>query len=234
MAELIIALDVENGEKALALAKSLQGLTSWFKIGLELFIAQGPKIVEDLKNLGFRIFLDLKLYDIPNTVAAGVRSACQLDVDMLTVHCQGGQRMCEAALETVKKYSRRETLVFGVTALTSFAEGEMPGIAVPPQEYAFELAALAADWGLHGIVCSGHEVGKISAEFPQLRCLCPGIRPKMSDHGDQRRVVSPEYAVRSGADYLVVGRPIILSTNPVELVRSINQEIVSATSPRDQ
>lgn len=227
MTELIIALDLPNEKKAVALARSLKGLVSWFKVGLELFVASGPRIVEDLKVLGFKVFLDLKFYDIPNTVFSGVRSACQLEVDILTIHCQGGQRMCEAALAAAND-GAKSPLIFGVTALTSFAEGEMPGISQSPEAYAFELAGKAASWGLAGIVCSGLEVQNIKKSYPELLCLCPGIRPFASHTTDQRRVVTPMEAVRRGADYMVVGRPITQAPDPQKVVETINGQIQSA------
>lgn len=221
MAELIVALDLENASKALRLAKSLEGLVNWYKVGLELFIAQGPEIVRQLKHQGARVFLDLKLYDIPNTVAAAVRSACRLDADILSLHCQGGRRMCEIAIQAAQEASAHPPLLFGVTALTSFADGEMPGISIPTVDYALELAALADAWALPGIVCSGFELPKIKSLFPRLLCLCPGIRPQAAAKSDQRRVVSPSEAVKAGADFLVVGRPISQAPNPAKAAAEI-------------
>lgn len=229
MAELIAALDVENGEKALRLASALRGVVGWLKIGLELFTARGPSAVRDLKRLGFNIFLDLKFYDIPNTVAAGVRSAAALEADMLTVHCQGGGRMCEAALRSAAKYSGGRLLIFGVTVLTSFADGDLPGLNEPAQAYAMKLADLASQWGLPGVVCSGLEAEKIKSRNPDLLCLCPGIRPSGSGGEDQRRVVAPARAVQAGADYLVVGRPITQAADPAKAAESILEEMRNAS-----
>lgn len=228
MAELIAALDVESGEKALRLASSLKGAVSWLKIGLELFTARGPSIVRDLKRMGFNIFLDLKFYDIPNTVAAAARSAAALEADMLTAHCQGGRRMCEAALRSAAKYSGGRLQVFGVTVLTSFADGDLPGLDISAGAYAMELADLASQWGLPGVVCSGLEAEKIKSRNPGLLCLCPGIRPSGFGGEDQRRVVSPARAVQAGADYLVVGRPIAQAADPAKAAEAILEEMRGA------
>lgn len=229
MAELIAALDVESGEKALRLASALKGTVGWLKIGLELFTARGPSAVRDLKRMGFNIFLDLKFYDIPNTVAAGARSAAALEADMLTVHCQGGGRMCQAALESAAKYSSGKLLIFGVTVLTSFADEDLPGLDAPAGAYAMKLADLAAQWGLPGVVCSGLEVEKIKSRNPALLCLCPGIRPQGFGGEDQRRVVSPGRAVQAGADYLVVGRPITQAPDPAKAAEAILEEMRNAS-----
>ena len=225
MAELIVALDQASGSKALRLVSSLHGLVNWFKVGLELFTAQGPEVIRQLKSQGANVFLDLKFYDIPNTVAAAVRSACHLEADILSLHCQGGRRMCEAALNAAQEASAKPPLLFGITALTSFADGEMPGIDIPTVQYAQQLGAMANAWGLPGIVCSGFEVSKIKSLFPELLCLCPGIRPKAFASGDQRRVVSPANAVREGADFLVVGRPICQAPDPAKAAAEILAEM---------
>lgn len=233
MPELIVALDVQTCDKALALASSLKDVVSWFKVGLELFVAHGPHVVRELKNMGRKIFLDLKFYDIPNTVAQGVRSACELEVDMLTIHCQGGRKMCEAALASAQEYSQEKLLVFGVTVLTSFSNGEMPGLKIPAAQYAFDLAGLAYQWKLPGIVCSGLEVERIKSLYPNMLCLCPGIRPQSSPAGDQRRTVTPAEAVKAGANYLVVGRPITQALDPVLAARTILKEM-SMSSDKHQ
>lgn len=210
MASLIVALDLPNAPKAIAMAGRLKGIAPWVKVGLELFIASGPEILARLKNLGFRVFLDLKLYDIPNTVACAVRAAAAAGCDMLTLHLQGGARMCEAARIAAGK----NPLLLGVTALTSFGAGEMPGIALPPSEFAWKLAGLAAEWGLAGVVCSGFEVARIKSAFPGLLCVCPGIRPRKIADDDQRRALTPGEAVTAGADFIVVGRPILQAADP--------------------
>lgn len=224
MAELVVALDLPDAKSALEMAKSLAGSAGWLKIGLQQFTANGPKIVRAIKDMGFKVFLDLKFYDIPNTAAAAVAAACEMNVDMLTIHCQGGEKMCRAAMRAASAY-KKAPLVFGVTALTSFADGEMPGIKEPVGDYAFELAGDAARWGLSGIVCSGFESHRIKKHIHGLLCLCPGIRPQGSDKGDQSRVMTPAQAVANGADFIVVGRPVLKAPDPLAAAKSIISEI---------
>lgn len=227
MATLITALDLENAKKALTLARELSPVSDWFKIGLELFVAAGPNLIREMKDRGHKIFLDLKFYDIPNTAAHAVASAARLGVDMLTIHCQGGQRMCAAARDAVHKFTR-PPLLFGVTVLTSFAEGEMPGIKASAGEFALELAQDAENWGLDGVVCSAREARAIKKAAAGLSLLCPGIRPALADAGDQRRTMSPAEAVAAGADFLVVGRPILASPDPGEAAAAILAEMRAA------
>lgn len=219
MAELVLALDAPDRERALNLLAELEGSVSWIKIGLELFVAGGPLFVEEVKKRGFRIFLDLKFYDIPNTVAGAVRAACVLKVDMLSIHLQGGQRMCEAACAAAA--SRNAPLLMGVTVLTSFAQGELPGVSEEIPVYAAYLAKCARDWGLNGVVCSGFEAARIKRDIPGLLCLCPGIRLENLAGDDQRRSMTPEQAVAAGADFLVAGRPILQASNPASAARLI-------------
>lgn len=225
MAQLIVALDVPHRDAALSLARSLQGVVPWCKVGLELFTAGGPALIEALKHLEYNVFLDLKFYDIPHTVERAVKAAAILGIDMLTLHCQGGERMCREAVEAASSFTESRPLLFGVTALTSFMPGEMPGISATPAEHALKLARGAHAWGLDGVVCSGHEVGQIKTILPGLQCLCPGIRPTGSAAGDQRRIMTPSRAVANGADFLVVGRPIIEARFPVEAARRILAEM---------
>jgi orotidine-5'-phosphate decarboxylase len=231
MATLIVALDLSEKDAALALAEKLLGVggwTPWCKVGSELFTACGPPLLEFLNKLGYRIFLDLKFYDIPRTVAGAVRAAA-VYADMLTLHCQGGERMCRAARELLETSGRPDALplLFGVTALTSFAAGEMPGVALTPSAFAVSLAAKARAWGLDGVVCAGAEVKRIKAANPGLACLCPGIRPRGFAADDQRRVMTPREAVQAGADFLVIGRPILSASDPAAALSGIVQEICS-------
>lgn len=240
MAELIIALDVPQQDKALALADGLQGVVPWCKVGMELFTLAGPSLLAELKKMGFRVFLDLKFYDIPHTVGQAVKAAAAVGVDLLTLHCQGGERMCRearAAVEGLSVDAPSRPLLFGVTVLTSFAAGEMPGIDADPADHALELAKDAAKWGLDGVVCSGQEASSIkslwaSSHISGMRCLCPGIRPVGSDSGDQRRIMTPSAAVKAGADFLVVGRPILAAPSPLEAARRILVEMDSAQQQR--
>lgn len=224
MAELILALDVAKPQKAMRLAGELSGIVGWVKVGLELFSRGGAGLVLGLAEQGFKIFLDLKFYDIPNTVSRAVAAVGEWNVGMLTVHCQGGEKMCRAALEAAQKFAA-PPLVFGVTALTSFGPGEMPGISAAPSDFAFSLAGKADQWGMDGVVCSGREVGAVKNAFPRLLALCPGIRPAGSSADDQKRSVTPATACREGADFLVVGRPILNAASPLEAALSIQAEI---------
>ena len=228
--ELIVALDLPDRATALELASQLQGAISWCKVGMELFTSTGPSLLEELTKLGYRIFLDLKFYDIPNTVARAVKAVAAVGVDMLTIHCQGGERMCRAVMEATQALPRQPA-IFGVTALTSFAAGEMPGINTSPAEFAIDMARSAAAWGLNGVVCSAHEVPTIKTACPMLQCLCPGIRPAGSAANDQRRVMTPAQAVAAGADYLVVGRPITAAPVPFDALQAILTEMMSTPRP---
>lgn len=220
MAELIIALDLPTPTAANKLAARLAGKIDWVKVGLELFISGGPAMVRDLKDAGFKIFLDLKFYDIPHTVARAVIEAAETGARMLTLHCQGGAKMCLAAREALMGHDNPPILL-GVTVLTSFAFGEMPGISLPPGQFAELLALNARNFGLDGIVCSGLEVAGIKAACPNIIAVCPGIRPGGAARGDQARVVTPASAVANGADYIVVGRPVLENGDPVRAVDEI-------------
>jgi orotidine-5'-phosphate decarboxylase len=224
VAQLVLALDVPESDRALSLARELVDIAPWCKVGMELFTLAGPALLRELDMLGCKVFLDLKFYDIPHTVGQTVRAAAAAGANLLTLHCQGGERMCKAAREALADMAPRP-LLFGVTALTSFAHGEMPGIDADPTDFALFLAERAFVWGLDGVVCSGLEVGPIKHNCPELLCLCPGIRPVGSEAGDQRRVVTPGEAVRAGADFLVVGRPIVRAASPRAATRRILQEM---------
>lgn len=228
MAELIVALDFDKAGDAYDLAEKIQGVVPWVKVGLELFIAEGPQIVQKFKAMGFNVFLDLKLYDIPNTVKGAAQSACQAGADLLTVHLSGGRRMCEAALEVSRTHGEAMK-IFGVSVLTSFAEGELIGYDGTLSDLVGLLAKGASEWGMHGIVCSGHEVEKIKKIAPQIKCLTPGIRLDENGAGDdQRRIMTPRKAVAAGSDYLVVGRPITRAKDPRSVAVVINTEMNEA------
>ncbi len=233
MAELVVALDYKDGRSALAMARSLKGVVSWVKVGLELFTAEGPSLVNDLKNLGFKVFLDLKFFDIPNTVQGAVRSAARLGVDMVNIHALGGERMARAAMAGCVEGTPSggtPPLVLAVTMLTSMAAGDLPVAGAPePSEMALDLAVKAKQYGLDGVVCSGLEVAAVKAACgADFIGLTPGIRPASSGGDDQRRVVTPTRAVGDGSDYLVVGRPITGAESPVEAALSMLGEMQSA------
>jgi orotidine-5'-phosphate decarboxylase len=222
MAELVIALDHSDADTTLALARRLTGTVSWVKVGLELFTAQGPRIVGELKDLGFSVFCDLKFHDIPNTVRGAVASCVGLGADMLNVHIAGGGEMVRAAVAAARKapvggHSGSSPLVLGVTALTSLGP-EDPLFASHPGGIAgviLDLAVNGYNNGLDGVVCSGQEVEAIKAATEAgFLCLTPGIRLETVDD-DQQRVSTPEWAASRGSDYLVVGRPVTRARDPV-------------------
>ncbi|WP_272700540.1 orotidine-5'-phosphate decarboxylase [Desulfovibrio sp. Fe33] len=233
MAELVVALDFRDADSALSMARALRGAAPWMKVGLELFTAEGPKVVSGLKELGFKVFLDLKFFDIPNTVQGAVRSAVRLGADMVNIHALGGERMARAAMEGCAEgvvHGQTPPLVLAVTMLTSMAAGDLPVENAPdPSEMALDLAVKAKQYGLNGVVCSGLEVERIKAACgSSFACLTPGIRPASAEAGDQRRVVTPERAVRSGSDFLVVGRPVTRAERPEEAARAIIEEMSRA------
>jgi orotidine-5'-phosphate decarboxylase len=230
MADLVVALDFKDADSALSMARTLRGAAPWMKVGLELFTAEGPKVITGLKDLGFKVFLDLKFFDIPNTVQGAVRSAVRLGADMVNIHALGGERMARAAMEGCAEGTasgQTPPLVLAVTMLTSMAAGDLPVENAPgPSEMALDLAVKAKQYGLNGVVCSGLEVERIKdACGSGFVCLTPGIRPALAEAGDQRRVVTPEQAVRSGSDFLVVGRPVTRAKRPDEAARAIIEEM---------
>ncbi len=227
MAQLIAALDFPDTESLLACARRLAGAVPWVKAGLEAFTLAGPSLVQELKAMGFQVFLDLKFHDIPNTAAAAVRAAARTGASLLTVHCQGGEAMCRAAMEAARSAGPSRPLIFGVTALTSFGPGQMPGIEKDPGDFARDLALSAEVWGLDGVVCSGREAGYVRAHT-KLRILCPGIRPAGSSADDQARVMTPAAAVAAGADFLVVGRPITRAADPAAAAAAVLAEMAAS------
>lgn len=231
MSELVIALDFDDALDALQMATQLRGTAKWLKVGLELFITEGPRVVQTLHGMGYHVFLDLKLHDIPNTVAGATKAALTAGADMITLHMGGGERMCREAVAVVqaaRAASNRTALLMGVTVLTSFAEGEMPGYHGSLSELAALHAANAAAWGLDGVVCSGHEVERIKALHPKLLALTPGIRLANAAADDQRRVMTPARAVALGSDFLVVGRPITRAEHPAEVAQAVLVDMASA------
>ncbi len=249
MAELVIALDVPGHEKAVALAEKLSvGLSAaagsvWFKVGMELYTAAGPAVIEALKALGFSVFLDLKYHDIPNTVSGAMRAAARLGVDMANIHICGGEAMTRAAVsgarEGAEAAGRTPPLILGVTVLTSLGPDDLAATGLPadlqtanlsPAEQLAALALLRAGqakaWGLDGVVCSGHEAAGIKAACGrEFICLTPGIRPRSGDANDQSRVMTPAEAVTAGSDFLVVGRPITGAPDPLAAMRAILAEM---------
>jgi orotidine-5'-phosphate decarboxylase len=227
---LIVALDFPSAADALRLADSLAGVCTWVKVGLELFIAAGPAVVTDLKKRGFSVFLDLKLHDIPNTVAGAVRSASATGADMLTVHASGGPAMLTAAVEAARSTAHPVELL-AVTVPTSMDSEQLDaiGIAEEPIDQVARLARLAVDSGLRGIVCSPHEATKLRHIFGDtIILITPGIRPAGADVHDQKRIATPAKAIEDGATYLVVGRPITQAPDPRAATEAIQREIAAA------
>lgn len=225
---LIVALDYTDVMDALSMATILQGTVPWMKVGLELFTSEGPKMLHALKEMGYKVMLDLKLFDIPNTVAGGLRSASFIGADIVTVHTLGGERMIRAAVQAVDDVQGQggsRPRIFGITVLTSFEEGELPCYAGSLKTLASDLAYGGQSWGLDGVVCSGHELASIKARCPDLQCLTPGIRMQeltsSITNDDQRRVMTPKEAVQAGSNFLVVGRPITHAKDPVSAAQKI-------------
>jgi len=232
---IMVALDFQSADEALALAASLEGIPVWMKVGMELFYAAGPDLVRRLKDQGHRIFLDLKFHDIPNTVRGAARSATRLGVDMFNVHAAGGSAMMRATLEGAREASAggETPIVIAVTQLTSTSEETMRreiGIDAPLADVVLRYARLAKDAGLHGVVSSAHEAAAVKAACgADFVTVTPGIRPAGADALDQARVTTPSQALASGADYLVIGRPITAAPNPREALERIVRDITTET-----
>jgi orotidine-5'-phosphate decarboxylase len=229
----IVALDYSQAEPAIALARSLDPLSCRLKIGKELFTAAGPALVEELRKLGFELFLDLKFHDIPNTVASALRSAADLGVWMVNVHASGGRRMLEASAEALAALTSPPLLI-GVTVLTSMDDADFAELAYRNslQEQVRLLATLCRDCGLQGVVCSAREATALRASLgPDFALVTPGIRPAGARTDDQRRVVTPEDALRDGATYLVIGRPITRAEDPAAALADINASLGIRAKP---
>lgn len=225
----IVALDFPSADVAMALVERLDPTDCRLKVGKELFTRTGPAFIERLVAAGFDVFLDLKYHDIPNTVASACDAAADLGVWMLNVHAGGGRRMMEAAVERLARRRTRPVLI-GVTILTSLGEPDIRevGFAGTPQDNVRRLALLAADSGLDGVVCSPLEVTSLRTSCGSgFLLVTPGVRPKGSALDDQRRVMTPGEAVRAGASYLVVGRPITAAEDPAASLAAINAEIAA-------
>jgi orotidine-5'-phosphate decarboxylase len=225
----IVALDYPDRAAALALVERLQPGLCRLKVGKELFTRAGPQLVEELAARGFEVFLDLKFHDIPNTVASACHAAADLGVWMLNVHALGGERMLLAAREGCARAGRAPLLV-AVTILTSMDAQDLAavGLAGSPEENVLRLAALAHRCGLDGVVCSSRETTVLRERIgPDFALVTPGIRPAGSQQDDQRRVMTPQQAIRSGASYLVIGRPVTQADDPVSVLRTINSELAA-------
>ena len=223
---LAVALDLPNEREALNLVDRLGDTCQWFKVGMELYYAAGNSIVKKLRDRGFNIFLDLKLHDIPNTVAGAVRSATEAGASLLTIHASGGQAMMTAAAEAARAPGSPRLLA--VTVLTSMDASELAGIGitVSPADQVLRLARLAQASGIDGMVCSPEEVALLRKETgPDTLLVVPGIRPAGAAIGDQKRIATPSKAIRDGASLLVVGRPITRAADPAAAAQAILEEI---------
>jgi orotidine-5'-phosphate decarboxylase len=227
LSKVIVALDYPDAAPAMQLVARLTPELCRLKVGKELFTRAGPQLVEDLVARGFDVFLDLKFHDIPNTVASACHAAADLGVWMLNVHALGGERMLQAAKEGVARASQSPLLI-AVTVLTSMDEADLAavGLSGTPLDNVLRLAHLAQQAGLDGVVCSSRETAVLRERLDAgFRLVTPGIRPAGSQTDDQRRVMTPADAIGSGADYLVIGRPVTRADDPVRVLRTINSEL---------
>lgn len=229
---LIVALDLPTGAAAMNIVAALESSVLTYKVGMQLFTAEGPPIVQKLIAAGHHVFLDLKYHDIPNTVASAVREAARLRVDMLTVHAAGGGKMLRAAVEAAKEVNPL-TRVLAVTVLTSMDQSDLErtGVRGSVEDQVLRLAAAAIADGCQGIVASAHEARQLRREFgDDFAIVTPGVRPLGSARGDQARVVTPTDAIANGADYIVVGRPITGAEDPAGEARAILAELGQGAS----
>ena len=232
MSEIIVALDVPGADEARDLVDRIGDLGDFYKVGLELYTRAGPEFVRELKGAGKRVFLDLKLHDIPNTVASAVRAAADLEVDLLTLHAVGGPSMLGAAARAAAGASIR---LLAVTVLTSLDAHELGGVwgrpapAVP--EEVRRLTGMAAAAGVDGVVCSAEEAARVRTDRGEdFLVVTPGIRPAGTDADDQKRVATPAEAARAGADYLVLGRAVTRAPDPGTALAEVLAEVAGAVS----
>ena len=220
---LIVALDVSSAAAAQKIVAAVGGSALTYKVGMQLYTAEGPRVVSDLIASGRRVFLDLKYHDIPNTVCLAVREAAQLGVSMLTVHASGGGKMLKAATEAAQMVNP-SLMVLAVTVLTSMGDQDLERIGVRGQvvDQVLRLAALAIANGCAGVVASAQEASDLRSELgADFTIVTPGVRPAGAGHGDQVRVVTPAEAIAAGANYIVVGRPITEAADPGSEARAI-------------
>jgi orotidine-5'-phosphate decarboxylase len=229
---LIVALDVSSAAKAQTIVAAVGDSALTYKVGMQLFTAEGPSLVRDLVASGRRVFLDLKYHDIPTTVAAAVREAASLGVGMLTVHASGGSKMLRAATEAARSVNPA-LMVLGVSVLTSMDDQDLEKVGVHGRvvDQVLRLGALAITNGCQGVVASAMEASALRADLgDHFLIVTPGVRPAGGDHGDQSRVVTPAEAIAAGATYIVVGRPITAAANPADEARSILEQMSLAIS----
>lgn len=230
MAELIVALDVDNRREAEDKIRLIGDSVGFYKIGLELFTAEGPDVVKAVKDLGKKVFLDLKFHDIPRTVERAVRSGGKLGVDLMTIHSVGGKAMIKAAADAAAEFGEAGPRILAVTVLTSLDQADLEDVGISGRTPADQVAAMArfaVENGAHGLVCSPKEVGQLSRSLKEgTLFITPGVRPAGAAVGDQKRVATPADAVRDGATHLVVGRPVLAAADPAAAAAAIRAEMV--------
>jgi orotidine-5'-phosphate decarboxylase len=225
---IVVALDYQSADQAIAMAQQLDPTRCRLKVGKELFTAAGPQLVEKLQQQGFEIFLDLKFHDIPNTVAKAVLAAARMGVWMVNVHASGGAEMMRTTHAALKSKGGHQPLLIAVTVLTSMDAGGLKatGIDQSPAERVLSLAHLSQDSGFDGVVCSAQESALLKAELgKEFKLITPGIRPSFAMKGDQKRIMTPALAMAEGSDYLVIGRPITQADDPMKALELIEQEL---------
>lgn len=228
----ILALDVEDKNKARAILQAIGDRLEWVKIGLQSYLRDGPDFVREVADSGKNVFLDLKLHDIPNTMAKALESLADLPIGMLTLHASAGPEALTRCAEVAEKLMP-ETLLLGVTVLTSMDEEILSSIGVSSsiEKQVNRLASLASESGIGGIVCSPLELSRLRPLLPdKVKLVTPGIRPSGSEVGDQRRIMTPAAARAVGADYLVIGRPILFHENPAGALEEIQNELNQSTN----
>lgn len=224
------ALDTTDEARAASLARGLKGAVGGVKIGMEFFNARGPQGFRVVAEAGLPVFLDLKLHDIPNTVAGGIRAVLPLKPAIVNVHAAGGLAMMRAAADAAKEAGEARPLVIAVTMLTSLDQSDLAatGVTGTPADHVLRLAHLAAKAGLDGVVCSAHEIERLRAELGRdFKLIVPGIRPAGSDVADQKRIMTPSEALALGADILVIGRPITGAADPREAADAITASLAA-------
>ena len=233
--KLIVALDVDTPDKALALVKELRGFAGMFKIGSQLFTTAGPQIVHDILALDSKVFLDLKFHDIPHQVAGAARAAAELGVSLFTIHASGGSEMMQRAVDAVAEVKSRtgvQSAVLAISVLTSIDAKILAqiGVSSTPSDSVLRLVKLAESAGVDGVVASPQEIESIRGvtQNPQFLVVTPGIRPAHNESEDQKRIATPAAAIFAGASYLVVGRPITGAADPVAAAQQIVAEMQHA------
>ena len=226
--KVVVALDFEDKKQALSFVDKIEPTSCRLKVGKEMFTYFGPEFVKYLVSKNFDVFLDLKFHDIPNTVAKACIAAADLGVWMVNVHASGGQAMMERAQQAMQQFQGDKPMLIAVTVLTSMDQAQLNGIgiSVSPQEQVLRLAKLSKLSGLDGVVCSAQEAVMLKQQLgKEFKLVTPGIRPAGSSKDDQQRVMTPQQAMHAGVDYMVIGRPITQSSDPLATLREINGSI---------